>query len=481
MLSFAPDAIDIAPEQLSAVSGVPTIRGYASAPAGVPLDQATLAAASQGGAYLLGLNGSSRTIVGTSTKLYEAAGGAWNDVSRGTSYSIGASRWCFAQFGDTELAINKATQLQSSTTGAFADVANAPKASTMDVCEGFVVLGDCNDTSTGLSTAYGDQPHRWWISQSFNATGSWAPSVSTRATSGLLVATPGAITCIKRLQNYVIAYKANSIYIGRFTGPPAELTFEVASTDVGSPARDGVASVGSAHYFIGDSDIYLFDGARPQPIGALVKDWFFNRLNRAAISSIQSLHDKSAKRIYWFYPTVSTTLDSVLVYHYDTQRWGAFSLTITDVLNSVTDTITYDSLANLYSTYNDLPSISYDSPFWASSTPVLAYLDSANQLNSLSSSSGGLTMTTGWFGDESTVTVCTRVRPRYRTKPSAATIAGSTRMDLGGTISTGSSGSINGDRFDVLQSGRYHRFTLTLTGACEIEAVVPTLKPQGSE
>ena len=90
-------------------------------------------------------------------------------------------------------------------------------------------------------------------------------------------------------------------------------------------------------------------------------------------------------------------------------------------------------------------------------------------------------MTTGWYGGEDTVTVCTRVRPRYRTKPTAATITPAATFDLGGTVRYGATSSINGDRFDVLQAGRYHRFALTFTGAMEVEALVPTLKPQGLE
>jgi hypothetical protein len=90
-------------------------------------------------------------------------------------------------------------------------------------------------------------------------------------------------------------------------------------------------------------------------------------------------------------------------------------------------------------------------------------------------------MTTGWYGSEEAVTVCTRVRPRYRTKPTAATITPCATFDLGGTPYYGPASSINGDRFDVLQSGRYHRFAMTFTGAMEVEALNPTLKPQGLE
>lgn len=480
MLSFAPDAIDIAPERLSAVSAVPTMRGYASPPSGVPINQDTLPAASQGAGYLIGLDGTARTIVGTATKLYEASGTSWADVSRAGDYTAGANRWCFAQFGNTELAINKATPLQQASTGDFSDV-TSPMAATMDVCEGFVCLGDCDDTGMGLGTSFGDQPHRWWISQSYNPTGTWAPSVSTRATSGLLVATPGAITRMLRLQNTIIAYKSNSIYVGRFVGPPVELDFECVATDVGSPARDGVVSVGSAHFFIGESDIFRFDGARPEPIGALVKTWFFARLNRLYQSNIQALHDRAQKRIYWFYPTESDALDSVLVYHYDTQRWGAFSLTVTDVLDAVTSTITYGTLGDLYSTYADLPEIPYGSPFWTASTPALSYVDADEGLNSLSGTDAAMTLTTGWVGSEDQVSLCTRVRPRFRIKPTSWTCQHDTCFDLGGTVTTGTEVTNNGDRADVLASGRYHRETLTFTGSTEVEAVAQTLVPQGLE
>ncbi|MBK8108674.1 MAG: hypothetical protein IPK42_24820 [Betaproteobacteria bacterium] len=325
MLTFLPDALDIAPEVLQAVSAVPTLRGYGTPPSGIDLGVAALSGTSLGGALLYTLSGGTRTIVGSAAKLEEAGATTWSDVTRTASaYSVGANRWRFAQFGNTSLAINLATVLQQSASGAFADVANAPKAALMEAASGFVMLANTDDASLSISGGpNAAQEHRWWCSQIFNPTGTWAPSVSTQAITGLLVETPGAITALRRLQSEIVAYKAKSIYVARYVGSPVVWQFQCVSTDIGCSSHEAVVAAGTVHYFVGDDDIYAFDGSRPVSIGKGIKEWFFARLNRTYISSIRAIHDRVNSRIYWFYPTTSAALTSCLVYHYDTQRWGA--------------------------------------------------------------------------------------------------------------------------------------------------------------
>ncbi|MBK7515427.1 MAG: hypothetical protein IPI51_07405 [Betaproteobacteria bacterium] len=57
MLTFLPDALDIAPEVLQAVSAVPTLRGYGTPPSGIDLGVAALSGTSLGGALLYTLSG----------------------------------------------------------------------------------------------------------------------------------------------------------------------------------------------------------------------------------------------------------------------------------------------------------------------------------------------------------------------------------------------------------------------------------------
>lgn len=479
-LTFGPDLDDVTPGVLTEVSAVPTQRGYAAPPTGVDLLGAVFVGTPQGGALLTQRDGSSRTFVGTSTRMYEFSGGAWTDRSRAGNYAAGTARWRYAQFGDTELAINKATVLQSSTTGALADVANSPKAACMEVVRGFLMLANTDDTGLGITGGpNADDPDRWWCSQSFNAVGTWAPSVTTQATTGKLVATEGAITGLKRLLDECIVYKAKSIYVGRYVGPPVVWEWTCVSQNIGCITQQAVVNAGTTHYFIGDDDIYAFDGTRPVAIGAPVREWFFANLNKPNASLIQSLHDRNAQRIYWFYPTSSDTLDGVLSYNYVSQKWGASDQTVKDVLETITGTITYDNLGATYATYDAMPDIAYDSPYWIAGTPVLAYISATNYLTSLSGSGTAMTLRTGWIGDETNVTLCDRVKPRFRIAPTSGTLTSEGCMYVGEMATTGPNSTLGSGYFDVLQAARYHRFTLTLSGSSEVEELGERLKPYG--
>ena len=478
---------DITPEVLQLVEGIPTLRGYASPPAGIDAGLAALAADPQGGALLSTLSGSTRTIVGTSTKLYEGSGGTWTDRSRGGNYSIGGGRWRYVQFGNTSLAINLSTVLQSGASGAsFADVSNAPKAALMEAAAGFVMLANTDDS--GLSITGGPnaaQEHRWWCSQIFNPTGTWAPSVQTQATTGLLVETPGAITALKRLGNDIVAYKGRSIYVGQYVGSPEAWQWRCVPQDIGCLSNDAVINAGTSHYFIGDDDVYVFDGTRPYGIGEGIRNWFFSRLNRAQLSLVRSLHDRANGRLFWWYPSGgSSTLTSCLVYHILTKRWGHFDLTVLDVMDAFTSAVTYDTLTSAIGsvTYDGFPGyLTYDDPFWIANTPILSYFNTSRYLTNLSTTRNSASLRTGWFGSEEAVTTATRVRPRYRVKASSASILPRHVMGLGDMIVEEPAVANNGDRFDVLQSARYHQFDISFTGAMEVEAIVPTLKPMGAE
>lgn len=483
-LAFAPDAPPTTPEVLTAVEMIPSMTGYKAAASGLSAGYSALAASPLGAALLLQLDGNYRIFAGTGTRLYEASGSSWTDRSAGgVAYSTTASPWRFAAFGNTSLAANKVAALQYSNSGAFAAV-TAPKAALVEVCQGFVILADCDDTGAGLGTSYGDQPHRWWCGQSFNATGTFAPSVTTQATTGLLVDAPGKITALKRLGGNCIAYKGRSIFIGTYVGPPVVWQWQLVPGDIGAPSQESVVSIGTAHVFIGYEDIYLFDGSRPVPIGAGVKTWFFNRLNKSYAHLIQGSHDAVNGLVYWAYPSgQSTSCDSVLVYNYKTQRFGHITLSTPCMAQTVSAAVTYDNFASALgvTNYDDVPAIPYDSPFFQAGAPVVAYFDTSFVLKTLTGTAGSSSLTTGLIGEDQQVSLCWRVRPRFRTPPSSASIVPSGYFQHGATASVGASAAINGDRFDVLQSARWHAFAMSFTGECDIEGVLPSLRKQGQE
>lgn len=474
-MKFLPDAPVTTPDVLTAVEAVPTIRGYRGAPSRVNAGYAALAATCTGAALILRLDGSTKLYAGTASALYEGSGSTWTDRSRVGGYTTGDVRWQFAAFGDTSLAIAKSIQLQSATTAAFADVANAPKAACMDTVGGFVMLGNCDDTGTGLSTGYGDQPHRWWCSQIFNATGTWAPSVTTQATSGLLISSPGAITAVKRLGSQVVYYKKNAMHIGTYVGPPSVWDFAQVPGEAGAHNEECVVPVGAQHFFIGTDDIYVYDGSRPQSIGSGVREWFFARLNKQFAYKIIGLHDVQTGTVWWWYPAESSTTPSAaLIYNYKSGTWGHITSSISAALQSVTSQITYDGLGSLYTNYDNLPNIAYDSPFWQASAQVLSVFDTTT-LHTLTGTSSSSSITTGLVGSQESYAFCDRVRMLYRTKPDTATLTPYQYEQPGYVVGTGSA-TTNDDRFDMLVSARWHQFKVDFTGAMEVEALTPRMK-----
>jgi len=481
MLAFLPDAQESASDVLLEVEAVPTIRGYAGPPSMVSTGFSALGVACNGAASLARLDGGTRFIAGTQAALYEGSGGSWSDVSS-APYTTGDAKWRFAQFGNTSLAISKAIQLQQSSSGAFAAVSNAPKAALMESVAGFIMLANCDDTGTGLSTGYGDQPHRWWCSQLFNPTGTWAPSITTQATSGLLVSAPGPITALKRLGDSCVAYKERALYVGQYVGPNAVWDWQLVPGEIGVQSNENVVSIGTAHLFIGYEDIYYFDGSRPVAIGEGVKEWFFSRLNKAYAYKIEGIHDYNNQAVWWFYPSGSSaTLNAALVYNYKAKKWGHVTISVECPVFFVQSGVTYDDLGSLYSTYDDLPDIAYDSPFWQAGAPSIGVIDSSHTPQTLTGASATSFLKTGFVGDDSVVSLLTRVRPRYRTKPATAQITHSHCMALGDVPQSIAPVSINGDRFDLLHSARWHQVRVDFTGEVEIERLIPTLVAEGDE
>lgn len=471
---FTPDVDPATPGAvLDCANMIPTLKGLAGAPSLMDSGYLALSEASKGAALCVKLDGSNRSFVGTSTKIWEAVGGAWTDRTRsvGGAYSASSDdvRWRFAQFGDTSLAIQKADFLQYSSSGAFANV-TAPKAACIETVAGFVMLANCNDTGAGLSTAYGDQPNRWWCS-GYNDYTSWNPSVTTQATSGLLVDSPGAITGLKRLGSDVVAYKARSMYMGRYVGAPVVWQWNLIPGEVGCASQEAVVSIGAAHLFVGYEDFYLFDGTRPVSIGAPVREWFFASLNKPYRYRISALHDLQNSRVWWFFPSTSSSTgapDQAIVYNYKTETWGRASYGIESAVDFVSGGITYANVGNYWSSYAGLPSLSYDSPFWSASNQIMTVFQSDHKPWYLTGTSTTSGLTTGDVGDDYQFSTMQQVRLRYQQAPGGAQMTNHYRNTSGSALTQDSTVSEIAGRFDVLRSSRWHRLEFDFTGAVEV-------------
>jgi hypothetical protein len=429
----------------------------------------------RGAVLSLDLSATARFIVGTTTQLLEAGATSYTDVSS-TTYALGSDdRWSFAQFGDTVLAATPSEKIQRSTGAAFADITAAPEVKIIEQSLGFAMAFGTNEGT------YGDSPDRWWCSAYLDET-DWTPAVATQCTTGRLVSSPGPIVAAKRFGDDVIAYKGRSMYVGRYQGPPSVWAFGMVSFQVGCVGIDAVADTAIGHVFVGDDDIYLFDGTVPRSLAlGQVKKWFNDNCDPTYRFKCKILWDRVNSLVWIFFPSPGATeCDSGIVFHTVAKKWGVADQDVSAVFQFVAPSWTYDGGSAIITTYDALPSISYDSLFWISGSPVPGVVGTDKVVKTLTADADASYFVTGDFGDDEGQTDCFEFRVRFVQTPLTATSLGFTKNEEGEIAIAKESASKSDGKFDVRQQGRFHSFKCSMTGPAKFTAVRPKLQPSGS-
>lgn len=479
---FSPDAPTTEPGVLlDCEDFIPYESGMTAAPSAVNYATA-IAATCVGAATLTKTGGTRRVFAGTASKLYELNGTSWTDRSRAGGYTLGATvDWSLAQFGDTSLAVNPDTVLQSTTSGAFADL-TAPKAKIVEPVlssgGGFVFLFSTNEATYGL------QEDRWWCS-ALNDVTSWTPSVTTQCATGRLLGATGPITAAKQLGSDRIAvYKAGSIYVGNYAGPPTVWDWQEIPI-YGAAGLRSVCDIGTAHFVVGQEEIYIFDGARPVPVATgKLRQWFLDNSSAAYRYKTTVVFDRPSDQVWIFYVSLGSstgTLDRVLVYHLKTGQWGRANRTVETAFIFNTPADTFDGSSGV--SY-DADSGTFDAV--APGENILAIFDSSHVLQTLNGSPGASSFTLHDIGDDSMVSRLTRARLRYMTKPTTASLSAFSSMATGVSVTTGDMQSAydvpaNGDNsFPLRQTARWHRLKFNFTGPCRVVGYDVPLIPAGN-
>lgn len=480
---YAPDLPPTTPGILTNCTAlVPTLKGMAGAPSAASLGIDALAAACQGAAVCTKLDDSTRLFAGTASKLYELNGTSWTERTRasGGDYSLATdTRWIFTQFGNVTIAATKSDTLQASTSGAFADIAGAPKATIAETVGQFVFAFDTNEAT------YGDSSNRWWCCAKGDNT-DWTPSITTECATGILTSAPGPIKAGRRFGDNIVAYKERSMFLGVYVGAPAIWDFRELPGKVGALGQYAVVDIGTpenpTHIFMGTNDFYQFDGSRPLPIPNPLKETVYGEMNRSFAYLCIGVHDPVKSLVRFYYPSSTSTLDKCVVYNYKTGRWGRDDRSIEMALQYQSGGITYATIGSYYATYADLPSIAYDSSFWTAQNQIPAIFDTSHVLKSLNGQATASSLTTGDIGDDEVFSTLARIVPRWIQKPTSASMTHYYRDNSGDSLSTGETVAMDSSgRFDVMQESRWHRLTLDFTGPVELGAAKETLIPGGSE
>ncbi|WP_250439886.1 hypothetical protein [Caballeronia sp. AZ1_KS37] len=355
----------------------------------------------------------------------------------------------------------------------------APAAKIIAVTQGFVFGFDTTDTING------HRPNGWACSALYNQE-DWYPAQATQAASGVIVDTPGPITAARELGTNLIVYKENSMFYATYQGVPVIWAFNQISPVIGVTCQEAVVNVGSLHIFIGtDGQVYSTQGSTPIPIGDDVKDWIVATRDPLRSDVMQSYHDANNTLVYWYFCSVKSSgvPDIGLAYNYRTGKFGRVDRDVEAALQYVTGTITWDGLGTLpgVSTWDTLPQVAYNSSFWTSASELPAIIDSNHQLQQLSGASTSSSITTSYFGDDSTYTVLQGIVPRFSFAPKTCSGSGVCTSRLGQTGTTFNLSDIYDDTMFADVSSRWYSVTLNFEGPCEILGFTPNAIKSGSQ
>jgi hypothetical protein len=151
-------------------------------------------------------------------------------------------------------------------------------------------------------------------------------------------------------------------------------------------------------------------------------------------------------------------------------------------MNYVSAGVTIDDLSSISSTIDGLASYTFDSQFWLAGGRALSVFNTSHQLQLMTGQSSTSGFTTGDAGDDDQYSLLSKIRIRFAPgyAPSSASVQTYTKSTEGASPSLVASGSINDGKFDVLQSGRFHRAAFSFTGDNRVLGIGAVLTPEGN-
>jgi hypothetical protein len=291
--------------------------------------------------YAVKVDNDVSVFAGGLTKLYklDSSDLTLDDVSKSGGYT-GINRWQFVQFGNYALAANGSEKIQyydvnSSTL--FADLAAAaPVAKYVTVVRDFVV---------GANIGAGTYPTRVQWSD-INDPTDWTAGAASQSDYQDLP-DGGDITSITGGE-FGIVFLEKAIVRMSYIGSPLFFQFDTISRNIGCIEGGSVAQYGGITYFLSDDGFYSCDGQNVIGIGAEKVDrYFYSNANIGDIDSISAAVDPERNLVIWNYTNVSGGR-SLLIYNYETKKWCEADTDVDYVSTLATSGTSLDALDSAY-------------------------------------------------------------------------------------------------------------------------------------
>lgn len=366
-------------------------------------------------------SGDPEIYAGTATALYERVGTSW--TSRSAAPTAANSYWRFAQYDSRVFATDAVDRIQYKTIGAaanFTALAAAPFARQIGVINRFLMVGD-------IDQGAGQIPYlvQW---SSINDPLTWptpgsAAALAAQAGQQTLQAEAGAVTTIAGGQFWGLIFQRRAIT--RFTYVGGSTVFQIDNFERsrGCWAPQSHVQVGNVSYFLAHDGFYVTDGQQVKPIGGgKVDRWVSERLNQGLIERVTAGIDWANKCIYWSFPTVDSTPDTILIYSITGDRFSWAEQDAQLVFPSFSEAVTLEGLDALYATLEDI-GVSLDSSVWQGGVPTIMGF-SSSKLATFTGASPGAIFETAERDENPFGRIFVRgVRPLVTGSPTLITVA----------------------------------------------------------
>jgi hypothetical protein len=199
------------------------------------------------------------------------------------------------------------------------------------------------------------------------------------------------------------------------------------------------------------------------PIGnEKVNRFFFDNADEASLFLMSAAVDPAKKLIIWAYASNnSATVDSLLIYNFQTQKWTSGTTDVDKIASTSTPAVTLEGM-DAYGTLETIMT-TFDSRLWLGGRLQLAGVNGA-KIVTFTGANATAYIETGDVEIPGSTSAITMVKPIV--DDGSGSVAIESRRLLSETVNFGSQTAANGEnRISIRSIGRYHRLQLTPTGS----------------
>ncbi|MND84947.1 hypothetical protein D3C80_768500 [compost metagenome] len=416
-----------------------------------------LPAPCRGAVYVRNSVGNYTIIAATATNIYrlDTTDYSWEDISGASApFSLNLEdTWTFTVFGTKLLIHNVSDPIQVydiELGAACADLPGSPPQAKYSWVSGdFLVLGYLAGTN-------GEKKIRW---SGVNNIEFW--TIGERGADEQVLPEGNEIMGGFGEQNGFYVINRNAMHFFVFS-PSSGYTFtrQTLNPKQGAISARSIVSIGPGLFFYLSEDGF-FTGADRKPIGAeRVDKWFLSQVDMTYLGEVQGSADPYEKIIWWKYRRQDGSFRR-LGYDWQLDRWCTTDLQVGEMMSLVTPGITWEGLALLYATIDDVTE-PFDSRVFLGGRPTMATFTTDNKLAFFSGENLGATLDTAIIETDAVIRTFCR-SARVITDALGFSVTDTVYSYHGSTGSVSAAQTVNrAGLLNFRQDGRLHKFSCSI-------------------